>query len=383
MWLDAFSDQYIHPKMCPFIYHSSKYDSFARIKPLFAYEGIKFCIDTGLPINVHKMWIEHTFEPSRYRKPVSTTMFKKLLKLIDRLSPNDEVNKISRYFWFKINRIRYGTPHLIPACLLDFFPSLEKTCEYKSLYQILAEHNIRYVWKEPKLGVEEPSLIGSIPRLLKRYDVVFAKLNSLDRLGHKYGPSSYILQRRVRYFDELLQALTKKLRKHDILIVMSEHGMVPVTHHFDLLSFLKEKGLRFGHHYIGFIGATYASFWFEDEKYKNLAKKELNALSIGKFLTSRDKASLGIDKLGNKYGNEIFVVEEHCVIFPEFYHWRQPPKGMHGYAFSKYDMPIFLIHSNTSVSLRKDKIDFTEIMPTILRLFNIPAPPHIKSKSLI
>jgi len=384
IWLDAFSDRYIHPKNCPFIYRLSKGDSFAKIRPLFAYEGIKACFDTGLPISVHKIWGGHIFNSSSHGNWTKSNLFKKVLRLIDKISPTDDVNKILRYFWFKMNKVQYGTPHLIPACLIDLFPRIEKKYVYKDLYQMLMEHDIRYVWKEPKLMVEEPFLFKRIPELLKRYDVVFAKLNSLDRLGHKYGPLSNVVKQRVKYLDGLLYWLAKKLTKRDVLIIMSEHGMAPVKHHIDLLSFLKKRGFHFGHHYVGFIGATYAAFWFKEEKYKNLIKNALKTLDVGKLLTRQDKVSLGIDRISKECGDETFVIKEHYVIFPEFYHWRSPPKGMHGYAFSKYDMPIFLIQSNTSsIKLIKDKIDFINIMPTFLQLLDLPLLPNLKGKPLL
>lgn len=366
------------------MWNMSKNGFFAKISPLFAYMGIKNCFELGVSINTHRMWNDHVFCGFDGQNRTRHTLFKRLLSFADRVSPNDDVNKILRYVLFKLNRIDYGTPHLIPACLTDFFPLINKACNWKNLYEVLQEYDFKYAKREPKLNITESKIMKSVPKLLRHHDALFIKLNSLDRLGHKHGPLSDVVKNRVRYFDELLKGLVEALDKDVALIVMSDHGMVPVMDCFDLISFLRDRGLKFGRHYMGFIGATYASFWFRNAKYRNAVMKELSMLEIGSFLTSEDKKELGMDGIGLEYGEEIFAIKEHHVFFPEFYHQRRPPKGMHGYAFGEYDMPIFLMYDDVSIApLRKKSINFINIMPTVLRLLDLPIPPYVEGKSLI
>jgi predicted AlkP superfamily pyrophosphatase or phosphodiesterase len=284
---------------------------------------------------------------------------------------------------FKAGRVEYGIPHLIPADLIDLFPALKKRDKRKGLYDVLKEQDIRYLRKEPKLNSCESSMIRSIPRLLETYDVLLFKLNSLDRLGHKHGPLSNTVRKRVGYFDSLTRKLVGTLESDVVLIIMSDHGMVPVMCSFDITGFLARKGFEYGRHYISFVGATYVSLWFGNEEYRAAVVKELGKLEVGKFLSSKDKLNLGINNIGREYGEEIFVSAEHNVFFPEFYHVRKPPKGMHGYAFGKYDMPIFLMHGDVKISTKKEKIDFIDVMPTILRLLDLPIPASVEAESLI
>jgi predicted AlkP superfamily pyrophosphatase or phosphodiesterase len=383
IWLDAFSDRYLSPELCPFLWDLSGNCFFAKISPLFAYIGIKYCFELGSSINTHKVWNDHVFSGFCIENSSRSALFKGILRFIDEISFGDGLNKILRYALFKVSNVEYGTPHLIPADLIDFFPVPKKNCKRKNLYEVLREHGIKYLKKEPKFYSGESSIIRSIPKSLNNYDALFFKLNSLDRLGHEHGPLSDAVKQRVRYLDGLLRGLVGALDKDVTLIVMSDHGMVPVTRSFDLTGFLSHKGFEYGRHYISFVGATYVSFWFRSENYRDAIVKELNTLEVGKFLTFADKVRLGIDNIGREYGEEIFVAEEHNVFFPEFYHRRQPPKGMHGYAFGKYDMPTFLIRDDVSTTLRKDKIDFIDIMPTILRLLDLPIPSYVEGKSLI
>ena len=368
LWLDAFSDRYLNPELCPFLWNLSRNCFFAKIQPLFAYRGIQYCFEYGVSLKELGVWNDHVFAGFDALDKAKNGFIKEFLKFVDRISPSDDWNKILRFFLFKLAGIEYGTPHLIPADLLDAFLIPKISFKRKSLYEILEENGIKYLRKEPKLNSSEAVLIKKIPKLLKNYDALFFKFNSLDRLGHKYGPLSNVVRQRVTFLDTLIRELVSRLGKNAVLIIMSDHGMVPVTHHFDLTGFLKSKDFEFRKHYMAFVGATYASFWFRDKKYGDAIMEKLRTLEVGRFLTLDDKVRLGIDNIGREYAEEIFAVKEGNVFFPEFYHARKCPQGMHGYAFSKYDMPIFLIRSDKCIGIEAKIINFVDIKPIILRL---------------
>jgi predicted AlkP superfamily pyrophosphatase or phosphodiesterase len=303
---------------------------------------------------------------------------------VDKISFNDDLNKALRYGLFKVLRIDYGTPHLIPPNLLGFFPVPKSKLCRETLFGVLTMNGIRYIRKEPKLNRSEPSWIRRVPNLLKDYDFVFLKLNSLDRTGHKYGPLSQEVKQQVRNFDKLLEELVSKLNGDTVLIVMSDHGMVPTFSTHDLVGFLKERGFEYGRDYIAFVGATYTSFWFDDKETKRAIEKYLSTLEFGRLLTSDDKVKLGLNSVGSEYGETFFVNNEHAISFPEFYHRRKFPAGMHGYAFTKYDSSVFLLYyGNLERGLNLGNIDFIDIMPTILRLFNLPIPQYVEGQSVL
>jgi len=373
IWLDAFSDRYLTPELCPFLWNLSKNCFFAKIKPLFAYKGIEYCFEYGAPLNKLGVWNDHVFAGFDAVNKRQNSLFKKVLKFVDNFSPSDEWNKVFRYILFKLARVEYGTPHLIPPQYIDVFPVTRPSFNRKSLYQILDENSIKYLRKEPKLAISEVALIKRIPKYLRKYDVVFLKLNSLDRLGHKYGPSSNNVRRRIRYFDKLIGELFPKLGKNVALIVMSDHGMTPVLHYFDLINFLTKKGFEFANHYVAFVGATYTSFWFKNEQYKEKIVNELSYVEVGHLLSVKDKIKLGINKIGLEYlGEETFAAREHHVFFPEFYHVRRPPKGMHGYAYSSYDAPICIVCNEILESnMTKQVASFTDLASSITNFLNL------------
>lgn len=345
--------------------------------------GIEYSIETGVSTSKLGVWNEHVFTGFKTKRNWKGLLFRNLIRFADRITFSDNLNKICRYALFRIFRIRYGIPHLIPTNLLDYFPVIENHFIGQNLFVLMEKTGVRIVKKEPKFNRSEASLIRNIPDLLKEHDLVLLKLNSLDRLGHLYGPLSEQTKKRIQYLDAQLKSLFGKLEKNVALIVMSDHGMVPTQSTHDIIGFLKDRGYILGLDYFAFVGATYTSFWFRDPETKESIERDLNELEFGKVLTSEEKAKLGLNKLSYGYGETFFVNNEHAISFPEFYHIRKPPAGMHGYAFSNYDNPLFLLYDGSSNHAKTTTIDFVDIMPTILKLYDIAVPQDLDGKAVI
>jgi hypothetical protein len=100
-------------------------------------------------------------------------------------------------------------------------------------------------------------------------------------------------------------------------------------------------------------------------------------LKVGQLLSIKDKIKLGINEIGMEYyGEEIFAAKEYYVFFPEFYHTRSPPKGMHGYAYNSYDMPICIMYGKASNNnMTKQIASFIDLPLIILSLLNLPNLP--------
>lgn len=356
---------------------------YTTIEPLFTYEYIGRCFDTGVTMRTQKIWNQHILNKLNIKKGAKNSLFINVLRGIDRIAPSDEYNKIFRYFLFKANKIDYGIPHLIPPNLIDLFPIQKNMHKYNTVYDVLLENNFKFVIKEPHIRAFDPFIIKNVPKLLHNNDFIFIKFNALDGIGHKYGPHSIEIQRKIKYYDNLLNTLNGALEDKAIIIIMSDHGMVPVKYNFNLMQFLSKNNMIYGKHYISFLGATYASFWFKNMKYEIEIKDMLSKLNIGKFLDLHEKKALGIDWIGDEYGHEIYAINNEYVIFPEFYHVRKPPRGMHGYAFYGNYNPIFMINNKNLNIKPYAKIRFIDIMPTILKLLKLPIPSHVEGKSII
>jgi predicted AlkP superfamily pyrophosphatase or phosphodiesterase len=351
---------------------------------MFAYMGIDYSIETGISIDKLKVWNEHKFVGfDVVNQRVNGSLFNRLVSFIDRCSINDNLNKALRFGIFKVFKVGYGIPHLIPAKYLKYFPAVDNDFPDSNLFKALEGHGIKILRREPKLNRSEAKLIKSIPNLLINYDLLLFKLNSLDRLGHKFGPLSQQVKDRVKFLDGLVKELVTNLPKDIELIIMSDHGMVPVHKSNDLIANLENKHYTFGLDYFAYVGATYTAFWFKNEAIRQKMERDLNTLDFGRVLTSQDKQELGISNVGLEYGELFFVNNEHTVSFPEFYHTRKMPAGMHGYAFNKYDSPIFILLNSSKKVHKVDEIKFVDIMPTVLDIFGVSLPEGIDGKSIL
>jgi hypothetical protein len=341
--LDAFSDKYL--KHAPYLSKLCREYYCTTIEPIFAYEGIRAAILTGLNMRESGIWHDKVFIPGG-RKNLKIRILKLFIPLVDALSPTDYINKSFRFLLFKILREEYGTPHLIHSKYLEYFATYRHENKgIPDLFQILGKHGFRSAWIEPKLNSMERRALRNTVNLFRKNDLIVLKLNSLDRLGHKYGPLSTEVRERVKYLDsiveEAISMLQSKINNFSFIII-SDHGMVPVEKFVNIEKiFIKETSIRPLVDYIPYIGSTFASFFILNKKAESPIRKILQGLSsYGRILTEHDLNMLGIDK--KLYGHIIFALNEGVVFFPSFFQRRNIPKGMHGYACSKYDNAIFI-----------------------------------------
>ena len=363
--LDAFSDRYLK-----YAYYLSKLRNenfYSTLKPLFAYEGIRTAILTGLDTRKSGIWHDKVFIP-KGRKALKLSFLKFFTAFFDRLSPTDDINKKLRFLLYKILREDYGTPHLIPAKYLEYFATHKH--EYKNipdLFQILSKSGVKAVWVEPKLMSLEGRALRGMLKLFEKQDLVILKLNSLDRLGHKYGPLSNEVRQRVEYLDRAVEETINTLQarlENMSFIIMSDHGMIPVEKFINIEKLMiEETSIRPLIDYIPYIGSTFASFFILNKKAENIIYKMLQGLgSYGRILEEYDLNMLGINK--ELYGHIIFALNEGVVFFPNFFQRRNIPKGMHGYAFAEYDSAVFIASGIREIY---DPLRFSSIFKIILK----------------
>lgn len=370
--LDAFSDKYL--KYASYLSKLCKEYYCATIKPMFAYEGIATAILTGLDIRESGIWHDKIFVPSG-RKDLKVRFLKPFVSLIDAVSPTDYINKALRFLLFKIFRDEYGTPHLIPSKYLEYFATYRhKNKNIPDLFQILRGHGIRSTWIEPKLSFMERGALRNTINLFRRYDFMVVKLNSLDRLGHKYGPLSIEIRERVKYLDSIVEETVSMLQSrinNFSFIIMSDHGMVPVEKTTNIGMVLeKESRIKPSKDYIPYIGSTFASFYIFNKKAESVINELLQGIEeYGKILSEEEVEMLGINK--ELYGHIIFALNEKIVFYPNFFQKREIPRGMHGYAFSRYDNAIFITTLDTYYSRASLSLKNTEVLGVILKILGV------------
>jgi predicted AlkP superfamily pyrophosphatase or phosphodiesterase len=269
-----------------------------------------------------------------------------------------------------------------------FSPKISKQLSEKNslglvptIFDVMRSNDLDYFYQMPSTTTEN-ALINNIIHQTK--DSKLPKLTvihpcSLDLIGHNFGPKSSQVQRALRKIDSRMLSINRAVQQsHDeiTVIIMSDHGMTPIKNNANLLNILRHLHLELAKDYLVFLDSTVARFWFFDGNARKLVSEQLSNLKCGRILDASDLVALGIDEIGQEYGELFFAINEDYAIFPDFFRKHLPPRGMHGYAFSTYDAPIFVAYtSNPSVGFRgKNAVRFIDIMPTILEILNLPIP---------
>lgn len=242
--------------------------------------------------------------------------------------------------------------------------------EPRSVFSVFEDSGIELCYS---LGKAE-----SIAPLAGSADVDVFFLDEIDGLGHRYGPSSETVIRRIL---DILKITRKIVKRSKIAFLFSDHGMCPVKSTVDLMAELRKLRARYGKDYLAFFESTMVRFWF----FSNWAKEEINTclskLRLGHFLDPLETKNLGLNFTGNMYGDMIYLVEPSLEIVPSFFNpaLRNFHKGMHGYSIeSKYSHAILA----ATCRLSQKKGTILDICPTILDMMNINPPEEWKGATL-
>lgn len=392
IWLDGFSSRYLNRQKTPFIAELAQSGFSTTLEPLFAFAGIGASTFTSTTVNSHKFWTDYMYDISTHYPAILKYFF----HLCD-LLPSDIPSSYARYVACRVMGINPGTPNLIPVSLVDYF----RTKEQKrltghnpiegttTLFDQMREHDVPFLTVGFYESILETRIVNRVLKALTEdYRFILFRLGSLDKLGHRYGPESPEMTKKLGKINSTVREVVETGQRLDSqlhFVIFSDHGMVPVKEHVDITSLLERLPVKMVEDYIMFLNSTVASFWFSNEKAKQIITEALGKVKTGVVLDETKLKELEIEKIGAEYGELLFTLKEGNVFFPDFYRRRKPPKGMHGYAFPTYDKPPFIIYTpGTSYKTGQNvNTRFIDVMPTVLDLLNLPATSTCVGKSLL
>lgn len=394
--LDGFSSNYLQKELSPCLYDVSREGYFSEIEPMFAFQGIGAAIYSGAPPNRTGIFAE--FIMRRNEIVAESQLLQALLRVTD-VVPSDALCANIRHALFRMaGKDWSGISNVIPSQLLKYFsPKLireyseENSLGYRAtIFDILRVNGLSYELQRPSLRSEGAAINNMANRVERRETPDFVVIHpcSLDILGHKFGPYSPQLRSAVENMDELVHKVIQSIKSSAekiLTIILSDHGMSPVNYTTNLLKMLDQLPLTLGSDYLVFLDSTMARFWFFNQKAEKLISGALNALDCGRMLREHDLKRLCIDGVGREYGDLIFALDEGYATFPDFFRKHDPPRGMHGYAFPLHDAPILIVYApNMYVRFKRKKSPrFIDIMPTILKVFNLEIPTTCEGVSLL
>jgi len=133
-----------------------------------------------------------------------------------------------------------------------------------------------------------------------------------------------------------------------------------------------------------------ARFWYKSNQARALLQSTLSRIDTGHLLSQKEKALFGVDFKTPVHGEDFFLANPGYEIFPNY--WAaylpaviqdalRPSRGAHGYnPADPFEKGIFY-YSGPSVDQLKlaigaNQLRVTDILPLILGLFEIQAPPQ-------
>ena len=360
--LDAFRPDYI--KKAPFIEKLSHVSLSGPLIPPFGFMSTSGAIFAGLDPQesnlCHKFCLSKEFSPFNFTKILSQFMpiasmkpargiGKQLISLLVRLKARGTAIAY------------YGSPEMIPFGFLPLFdfgqkkrPDEDGFVPEKSLFDILKRKNKKCLY----LGFARPRSFQEYARkfmmnvvlkkkyaedeylieLLKKkisendYDFIHLHLNSLDSLGHSFGPDSLEMEQGIKRMDAWIENLYNLLKeKFPSLnfVLASDHGMTEVKGLINLWEIILRSKLKPGTDFIPFLDSTQARFW-GDSKAIDYIRDMLSSVEGGRFLINDDITKLGLRFKDNRYGDLFWVCDEGKVLSPNFFD-KTPTRGAHGY----------------------------------------------------
>jgi hypothetical protein len=171
----------------------------------------------------------------------------------------------------------------------------------------------------------------------------------LDALLHREGSAGAGVRERMKRYSSWLERLTGLAAgRGDTLWVylVSDHGMVDVTRHADVMARLEPLAARMPRDYLAFFDSTMARFWWADRAARDPVRRALDGLP-GRWLDRETLTRLGCAFEDGGYGEDVFLLDPGVLLLPSFM-GSAPVAAMHGYDPSHPDMAA-LLFSNRAI----------------------------------
>ncbi|MFI5370934.1 MAG: alkaline phosphatase family protein [Candidatus Eisenbacteria bacterium] len=196
-------------------------------------------------------------------------------------------------------------------------------------------------WRTP-----EPVAMAALERRLSEGDERLLVLYTadLDALLHREGSGGTGVRERLARYSawlERLDALARARGDTLWLYVISDHGMVDVTRHVDVMGRLAPIAPRMPRDYLAFYDSTMARFWWADTRAREKIRETLSGVP-GRWLDTETLTGMGCGFADRAYGDDVFLLEAGVLLVPSFM-GSAPVAAMHGYDPSHPDMAALLL----------------------------------------
>jgi len=399
--LDGFKADYI--KDTKFIKDIKK-EYISKIEESFGFQSFRPSAFAG--INPERSNICHIWFYSPDTTPYGK--FKLLLNVMNKIK-SKKINILIRklfLFLYMPGRFMHRNYYLslydpvdILFNLMPYFDISEKKTvierdyiNFPTIFDLLKEQNKKFLYLGYPIKVfgikEKNKKIEQVLKNAEDLDFIFLHVNISDIFGHVYGPNSKELKELHKYEDFFVEKVYSYLKsKYNIvnLIIGGDHGMVKVTNTINLWEKLQNLSVKLEKDYLVFLDSPMARFWVFNEKAEMEIREILERLECGKILIEEDYEKYKIRFEDNRYGDLIWLANPGTLIFPNFFGWYEPVKGMHGYAPECEDNKgAFMIITDKNMEFEKrENLKMIDVFPTLCDMMNLPIPKTCEGKSII
>lgn len=163
----------------------------------------------------------------------------------------------------------------------------------------------------------------------------FLYLSEMDMFLHMNCDDPDEIGKRLRWYADALRRVfqvAKSVDPNASMTVLSDHGMTPVRHRFDLVAKIDELRLRTPQDYLAVYDSTMARFWFFNSSAKARIEDRLGQLPCGRILSEQELRALGVFFEDSRFGQLIFLLNPGWLVAKSDFNGKGwMPKGMHGY----------------------------------------------------
>jgi hypothetical protein len=317
---------------------------------------------SGLPPAQNGHWNLYYFDPesSPFR------WLRHLLFLPDRVLDN----RITRKLLKEMGRRVLGLGPLFECCvspqILPWFNWIEKRDLYRpggisgasSIFDLLEKDGIPYCVYSYR-EMDDEKIIEQARHDLEagKASFFFLYLSEMDMFLHMHRRDDQQLGHCLDWYAAELRdvfCLAQWLDPEASFTIVSDHGMTPVEHHYDLVQEVESLGFRMPRDYLAVYDSTMARFWFFDEGARKAIRERLTSLTCGRILDPNELKRLGVFFPDSRYGEVIFLLHPGWLLSrSDFNGHGWSPVGMHGYHPDDPDSDaIFLSNHEPSVTVR-------------------------------
>jgi hypothetical protein len=185
----------------------------------------------------------------------------------------------------------------------------------------------------------------------------FLYLSEMDMFLHMHCKQPEEIEKRLRTYDMGLRKVFQAAREVDAdatMTVISDHGMTPVDHHYDLVQKVDALRLKMLDDYLVVYDSTMARFWFFNDRARLAVRGCLAGVPCGKIIPDEELRQLGVFFEDGRFGELIFLFKPGWLLAKSDFNGKGwMPTGMHGYHPSDpWSDAVFLSSTEPPVSVR-------------------------------